>query len=74
MTEHTSGGNFNFSCVDCDHPFDVPAMAPLADDAEIRCDGCGRAMGTFRSLKQRLIDEAKVQIELEVRRQLGEDV
>jgi len=72
MTEPDDMTIFTFGCVVCDHPFDIDPSSPPADDARMRCAGCGREMGTFAEAKRLLIEQAKAQVEADLRRRLGE--
>lgn len=63
---------YTLSCMVCDHPFQVDLALLPADNDVLRCSGCGRAMGTFAEAKRKLIEEAKAQVEEDLRRHFGE--
>ncbi len=65
-------GDFTFRCIDCDHPFEIDRANPPGDGEMIRCTGCGRTMGTYAAVKAALIEQAKADVEAQLRVWLGE--
>ena len=65
-------GDFTFRCIACDGEIEIDPANPPSDADMIRCGGCGRSIGEYAAVKIALIEEAKAQIEAQLRLRLGE--